>query len=163
MNFATSPQSRDTTFASPSRSMVSPATSPTREPATSPWTGHPKRLSVKLPLHHDPLPLHMLRHLPNHPEPDHRRRTAVELWRLVFPPGRTSPSRPLTPFPSPRWHVGLRPRRRPAPLPLASRVGPAARWQPDLSEIDLSCQENFDEGKSILLLMHELPILSTTA
>jgi hypothetical protein len=35
--------------------------------------------------------------------------------------------------------------------------------EPDLSEIDLSCQENFDEGKSILPLMHELPILSTTA
>jgi hypothetical protein len=32
-----------------------------------------------------------------------------------------------------------------------------------LSEIDLSCQENFDEGKSILPLMHELPILSTAA
>jgi hypothetical protein len=35
--------------------------------------------------------------------------------------------------------------------------------EPDLSEIDLSCQENFDEGKSIIPLMHELPILSTTA
>jgi hypothetical protein len=33
----------------------------------------------------------------------------------------------------------------------------------DLLEIDLSCQENFDEGKSILPLMHELHILSTTA
>jgi hypothetical protein len=35
--------------------------------------------------------------------------------------------------------------------------------EPDLSEIDLSCQENFDDGKSIPSLMHELPILSTTA
>ena len=35
--------------------------------------------------------------------------------------------------------------------------------EPDLSEIDLSCQENFDDGKSVLPLMHELPILSTTA
>ena len=35
--------------------------------------------------------------------------------------------------------------------------------EPVLPEIDLSCQENFDEGKSILPLMHELPILSTTA
>jgi hypothetical protein len=34
--------------------------------------------------------------------------------------------------------------------------------EPDLSEIYLSCQENIDEGKSILALMHELPILSTT-
>jgi hypothetical protein len=34
--------------------------------------------------------------------------------------------------------------------------------EPDLSEIDLSCQENFDEGKSILPLMHKLPTLSTT-
>jgi hypothetical protein len=33
----------------------------------------------------------------------------------------------------------------------------------NLSKIDLSCQENFNEGKSILPLMHELPILSTTA
>jgi hypothetical protein len=34
--------------------------------------------------------------------------------------------------------------------------------EPDLLEIDLSCQENFDEGKSILPLMHKLPTLSTT-
>jgi hypothetical protein len=34
--------------------------------------------------------------------------------------------------------------------------------EPDLSEIDLSCQENFNEGKSILPLMHKLPTLSTT-
>jgi hypothetical protein len=34
--------------------------------------------------------------------------------------------------------------------------------EPDPSEIDLLCQENFDEGKSILPLMHKLPILSTT-
>jgi hypothetical protein len=42
-------------------------------------------------------------------------------------------------------------------------VAPEEGKEPDLSEIDLSCQENFDEGKSILPLMHELPILSTTA
>jgi hypothetical protein len=29
-------------------------------------------------------------------------------------------------------------------------------------EPDLLCQENFDEGKSILPLMHKLPTLSTT-
>jgi hypothetical protein len=34
--------------------------------------------------------------------------------------------------------------------------------EPNLSEIDLSCLENFDEGKSILPLMHKLPTLSTT-
>jgi hypothetical protein len=42
-------------------------------------------------------------------------------------------------------------------------VAPEEAQEPDLSEIDLSCHENFDEGKSILPLMHELPILSTTA
>ena len=30
--------------------------------------------------------------------------------------------------------------------------------EPDPSEIDLLCQESFDEGKSILPLMHNLPI-----
>jgi hypothetical protein len=34
--------------------------------------------------------------------------------------------------------------------------------EPDPSEINLLCQESFDEGKSILPLMHNLPILSTT-
>jgi hypothetical protein len=34
--------------------------------------------------------------------------------------------------------------------------------EPDPSKIDLSCQESFDEGKSILPLMHKLPTLSTT-
>jgi hypothetical protein len=34
--------------------------------------------------------------------------------------------------------------------------------EPDLPEIELSCQESFDEGKSILPLMHKLPTLSTT-
>jgi hypothetical protein len=34
--------------------------------------------------------------------------------------------------------------------------------EPDPSKIDLLCQENFDEGKSILPLMYKLPILSTT-
>jgi hypothetical protein len=34
--------------------------------------------------------------------------------------------------------------------------------EPDPSEINLLCQESFDEGKSILPLMHNLPILSTS-
>jgi hypothetical protein len=42
-------------------------------------------------------------------------------------------------------------------------VAPEEGQELDLSEIDLSCQENFDEGKSILPLMHKLPTLSTTA
>jgi hypothetical protein len=42
-------------------------------------------------------------------------------------------------------------------------VAPEEGRVPDLSEIDLSCLENFDEGKSILPLMHELLILSTSA
>jgi hypothetical protein len=33
--------------------------------------------------------------------------------------------------------------------------------EPDPSEINLLCQESFNEGKSILPLMHNLPILST--
>ena len=41
-------------------------------------------------------------------------------------------------------------------------VAPEEGQEPDLSEIDLSCQENFDEGKSILLLMHKIPTLFTT-
>jgi hypothetical protein len=40
-------------------------------------------------------------------------------------------------------------------------VAPEEGQEPDLSEIDLLCQENFDEGKSILPLMHKLPTLST--
>jgi hypothetical protein len=32
------------------------------------------------------------------------------------------------------------------------------RAEPDPSEINLLCQESFDEGKSILPLMHNLPI-----
>jgi hypothetical protein len=42
-------------------------------------------------------------------------------------------------------------------------VAPEEGQDPDLPEIDLSCQESFDEGKSILPLMHKLPTLSTTA
>jgi hypothetical protein len=42
-------------------------------------------------------------------------------------------------------------------------VAPEEGQEPDLPKIELSCQESFDEGKSILSLMHELPILSTTA
>jgi hypothetical protein len=45
------------------------------------------------------------------------------------------------------------------PEPVALEEGP----EPDLPEVDLLCQESFDEGKSILPLTHELPILSTTA
>jgi hypothetical protein len=36
------------------------------------------------------------------------------------------------------------------------------RQEPDPSEIDILCQESFDEGNSILPLMHKLPFLSTT-
>jgi hypothetical protein len=35
--------------------------------------------------------------------------------------------------------------------------------EPGPPEVDFPCQESFDEGKSILPLMHKLPILSTTA
>jgi hypothetical protein len=42
-------------------------------------------------------------------------------------------------------------------------VAPNEGHEPDLLEIELSCQESFDEGKSILPLMHKLPTLSTTA
>ena len=45
------------------------------------------------------------------------------------------------------------------PEPLAPEEGP----EPELPEVGLLCQESFDEGKSILPLMHKLPILSTTA
>jgi hypothetical protein len=45
------------------------------------------------------------------------------------------------------------------PEPVAPEEGP----EPKLPEVDLLCQESFDEGKSILPLMHKLPILSTTA
>jgi hypothetical protein len=41
-------------------------------------------------------------------------------------------------------------------------VAPKEGQEPDLSEINLLCQESFDEGKSILPLMHKLPISSTT-
>jgi hypothetical protein len=41
-------------------------------------------------------------------------------------------------------------------------VAPEEGQEPDPSEIDLLCQESFDEGKSILPLMLKLPILSTT-
>jgi hypothetical protein len=45
------------------------------------------------------------------------------------------------------------------PDPVAPGDGP----EPELPEVDLLCQESFDEGKSIRPLMHKLPILSTTA
>jgi hypothetical protein len=41
-------------------------------------------------------------------------------------------------------------------------VAPEEGQEPDQSEINLLFQESFDEGKSILPLMHNLPILSTT-
>jgi hypothetical protein len=41
-------------------------------------------------------------------------------------------------------------------------VAPEEGQEPDPSETNLLCQESFDEGKSILPLMHNLPILSTT-
>ena len=45
------------------------------------------------------------------------------------------------------------------PEPVAPEEGP----EPKLPEVDLLSQESFNEGKSILPLMHKLPILSTTA
>jgi hypothetical protein len=42
-------------------------------------------------------------------------------------------------------------------------VNPEEGLEPDLPEVYILCQESFDEGKSILPLMHKLPILSTTA
>jgi hypothetical protein len=45
----------------------------------------------------------------------------------------------------------------------AGTVDPEEGSEPELPEVDLLCQESFDEGKSILPLMHKLPILSTTA
>jgi hypothetical protein len=42
-------------------------------------------------------------------------------------------------------------------------IAPEEGSEPELPEVDLLCQESFDEGKSILPLMHKLPILSTTA
>jgi hypothetical protein len=41
-------------------------------------------------------------------------------------------------------------------------IAPKEGQEPYLAEVDLSCQENFDEGKSIPPLMHKLPTLSTT-
>jgi hypothetical protein len=41
-------------------------------------------------------------------------------------------------------------------------IAPEEGSEPDLPEVDLLCQESFDEGKFILPLMHKLPILSTT-
>jgi hypothetical protein len=41
-------------------------------------------------------------------------------------------------------------------------VAPEEGQEPDPPEINLLCQESFDEGKSILPLMHKLPISSTT-
>ena len=42
-------------------------------------------------------------------------------------------------------------------------VAPEEGSEPELPEVDLLCQESFNEGKSILPLMHKLPILSTTS
>jgi hypothetical protein len=41
-------------------------------------------------------------------------------------------------------------------------ITPEEGQEPDLPEINLLCQESFDEGKFILTLLHKLPILSTT-
>jgi hypothetical protein len=41
-------------------------------------------------------------------------------------------------------------------------VAPEEGQEPDLPDIELSCQESFNEGKSILPLMHKLPTLSTS-
>jgi hypothetical protein len=41
-------------------------------------------------------------------------------------------------------------------------IAPEEGKEPDLPEIELPCQESFDEGKFILHLMHKLSILSTT-
>jgi hypothetical protein len=41
-------------------------------------------------------------------------------------------------------------------------VAPEEGQEPDPSEINFLCQKSFNEGKSILPLMHNLPILSTT-
>jgi hypothetical protein len=41
-------------------------------------------------------------------------------------------------------------------------IAPEEGQEPDLPEIELSCQERFDEGKSILPLMHQIPTLSTS-
>jgi hypothetical protein len=37
-------------------------------------------------------------------------------------------------------------------------IAPEEGQEPDPSELNLLCQESFDEGKSILPLMHYLPI-----
>jgi hypothetical protein len=47
MSSATSPQTQRALLLRLSRPETPPATSPPREPVTSPWIGHPKRLSVK--------------------------------------------------------------------------------------------------------------------
>jgi hypothetical protein len=54
--------------------------------------------------------------------------------------------------------VSLEEARTVDPKPVAPEEG----HEPDLPKINLLCQESFDEGKSILPLMHNLPILSTT-
>jgi hypothetical protein len=41
-------------------------------------------------------------------------------------------------------------------------IAPEEGQESDPSEINLLCQESFNEGKSILPLMHNLPIISTT-
>ena len=40
-------------------------------------------------------------------------------------------------------------------------VAPEEGQEPDPFEIDLLCLESFDEGRSVLPLMHKLPTLST--
>jgi hypothetical protein len=55
-------------------------------------------------------------------------------------------------------HVLLEESRSDVPKPVASEEG----QEPDLLEIELLWHESFDEGKFIVPLVHELPILSTT-
>jgi hypothetical protein len=106
--------------------MTSPATSPPRKPPPRHGPDVPSTYRPNWPLHHDPLPLPMLHHLPNHPKPGRRRRTVAELRRPVFPPGRTPRHTPnIGPPLAGTWaraHGAV-----PAPLPLAGHVGPLAR------------------------------------
>jgi hypothetical protein len=57
------------------------------------------------------------------------------------------------------WLFSLEEAETEGPEPVAPEEGPEL----DHPEIDLLCQESFNEGKSNLPLMHKFPILSTTA
>jgi hypothetical protein len=79
-----------------------------------------------------PLPLPVLGNLPNHPEPSHRWRAAIDLWRPVLPPGGPPCLPPLTQFPTPpHWHMGPPPRCRPHVRPWRSLAcGPPGPARP---------------------------------